>query len=108
MSTKNQLVDIFTKALGMDNFLRLLRTLGITNIFAQTVEYPKAVEEKKEAGALLLRGSVENQVDRSDYNCREINLEHNRRAKPETPWACKELLDLIEVIPFHEQFIHLD
>ena len=60
MTTKNQLANIFTKALGVDTLLWLLRRLGIINIFAQTIEYPECVTEKKESRALLLRGSVEN------------------------------------------------
>ena len=34
VNSRNQLVDIFTKALGVDNFLRLQKRLGVINIFA--------------------------------------------------------------------------
>ena len=34
VSSRNQLADIFTKALGVDSFLRLLKRLGVINIFA--------------------------------------------------------------------------
>ena len=61
VSIKNQQANIFIKALGVDNFLRLLRRLSIINIFAQTVVYLECVIEKQESRALLLRGSVENE-----------------------------------------------
>ena len=60
VSSKNQLADIFTKALGVDNFLRLLKILGIINIFDNNVQYPEYTKQNQEARALLLRGSVEN------------------------------------------------
>ena len=34
VSSRNQLADIFTKAIGVDSFLRLLKRLGVINIFA--------------------------------------------------------------------------
>lgn len=40
VSTKNQLADVFTKALGVEDYLRLIKKLGIINIFAHNVEYP--------------------------------------------------------------------
>ena len=58
--SKNQLANIFTKVLGVDNFLRLLKRLGIINIFAHSVQYPEYTKQNQEARALLLRGSVEN------------------------------------------------
>ena len=60
VSSKNQLADIFTKALGVNNFLRLLKRLGIINIFAHSVQYLQYTKQNQEARALLLRGSVEN------------------------------------------------
>ena len=63
VSSRTQLVDIFTKALGVENFLRLLAKLGVINIFSHHIQFldsTKEVEESKEAQtlALLLRGSV--------------------------------------------------
>ena len=58
--SKNQLAYIFTKVLGVDNFLRLLKRLGIINIFAHSVQYLEYTKQNQEAKALLLRGSVEN------------------------------------------------
>ena len=60
VASKNQLADIFTKALGVDSFLRLLKKLGIINIFAHSIDFPKYTSQNQEARALLLRGSVEN------------------------------------------------
>ena len=45
VASKNQLVDIFTKALGVDNYLRLIKKLGLINIFAACVEFPETVSE---------------------------------------------------------------
>ena len=64
VSSRTQLANIFTKALGVENFLRLLSKLGVINIFSHHIQYPystKEAEESKEAQArdLLLRGSVE-------------------------------------------------
>ena len=63
VSSRTQLTDIFTKAFGVENFLRLLAKLGVINIFSHHIQFPdstKEAEESKEAQtlALLLRGSV--------------------------------------------------
>lgn len=41
ISTRNQLANVFTKALGVDNYLRLIKKLGMINIFASSIEYPE-------------------------------------------------------------------
>ena len=56
VASKNQLADVFTKALGVDNYLRLIKKLGLINIFAASVEFPEPVSETQTARALLLRG----------------------------------------------------
>ena len=58
VASKNQLVDVFTKALGLgvDNYLRLIKKLGLINIFAASVEFPEPVSETQIARAFLLRG----------------------------------------------------
>ena len=63
VSSRTQLADIFTKALGVENFLRLLAKLGVINIFSHHIQFldsTKEVEESMEAQtlALFLRGSV--------------------------------------------------
>ena len=63
VSTRNQLADIFTKALGVDSFLKLLRKLGVINTFANNVIYLEFNAKKLEARALLFRGSVENKEE---------------------------------------------
>ena len=60
VSTKNQLADVFTKALGVENYLRLISRLGVINIFAHIVEHPSPLKSSQKARAVLLRGSVKN------------------------------------------------
>ena len=60
VSTKNQLADVFTKALGVESFLRLIKRLGVIKIFASKVEYPHTGLEDQKARVVLLRGSVKN------------------------------------------------
>ena len=55
VSTRNQLADVFTKVLGVDNFLRLIKKLGMINIFASNIEYPEYGSQNQAARALLLR-----------------------------------------------------
>ena len=63
VNSRNQLADIFTKALGVDNILRLLKRLGVINIFAQTIQYPEYSSQNRVARALILRGSVESKEE---------------------------------------------
>ena len=65
VSSQNQLADILTKSLGVDNYLRLLRRLGSINIFAHCIQYPDQAIECQSARALLLRGSVKNEKNRA-------------------------------------------
>ena len=63
VSSRTQLADIFSKALGVENFLRLLAKLGVINIFSHHIQFlnsTKEADESKEeqTRALLLRGSV--------------------------------------------------
>lgn len=51
VSTQNQLPDMFTKALGVENYLRLLRKLGVINIFGHNVVYPEVITHKVEIRA---------------------------------------------------------
>ena len=41
VSTRNQLADIFTEALGVDAFLKLFKKFGVINIVANVVIYPE-------------------------------------------------------------------
>ena len=94
----------------MDSFLRLLKRLGVINIFAQSIHYPEYLSQNQEVRALLLRGSVE-----SKKGCTQDNNKHRNRVEEvsidqatntQTDWANVELLDLIEAVPYHEHFIH--
>ena len=58
VSTKNQLANVFTKALGVENYLRLITRLCVINIFAHVVEHPSPPKPSQKARAVLLRGSV--------------------------------------------------
>ena len=94
----------------MDSFLRLLKRLGVINIFAQSIHYPEYLSQNQEVRALLLKGSVE-----SKKGCTQDNSKHRNRVEEvstdqatntQTNWANAKLLDLIEVVPYHEHFIH--
>lgn len=68
VSTKNQLADVFTKALGVEDYLRLIKKLDIINIFAYTVEYPQTTVLSQEARAQLLRGSLKTIDGSADHH----------------------------------------
>ena len=59
VSSRNQLADIFIKALGVENFLRLLAKFGVINIFSHRIQFLDSIRNNGEARALVLRGSVE-------------------------------------------------
>ena len=69
VSTKNQLADVFTKALGVESYLRLIKRLGVINIFASTVEYPHTTLQSQKARALLLKGSVKIESNILEQSC---------------------------------------
>ena len=52
------MADVFTKALGVESFLKLIRRLGVINIFASTVTFPHTSLEEQKARVVLLRGSI--------------------------------------------------
>ena len=111
VSSRNQLADIFTIALGVDNFLRQLKRLGVINIFAQSIHYPDYLSQNQEARALLSRGSVEKSKkectqDKNKHRSRVEEVSTDQATKTQSDWASAELLDLIETVPYHEHFIH--
>lgn len=108
VSTKNALADVFTKALGVDNFLGLVKRLGISNIFAHSIEYPECVIQKQEARDLIFRGSVEIEKENPNHrNKVQVTKErsNDQVVVAKSIWASKELLELIEAMPYCEQFI---
>ena len=115
VNSKNQLADIFTKALGMDNFLRLQKRLGVINIFAQTIQYLEFASLNQEARALLLRGSVNSKVEctQASNRCKTKDGEHGREqgsskgTETQRNWISPELLEAIESVPYREYFIHM-
>ena len=56
ISTKDQLADVFTKALRVESFLKLIKRLGVINILASIVEHSHTGLEEQKARAVLLRG----------------------------------------------------
>ena len=52
------MADVFAKALGVESFLKLIRRLGVINIFASTMTFPHTSFEEQKARAVLLRGSI--------------------------------------------------
>ena len=60
VSSRSQLADIFTKALGVENFLRLLNKLGVINIFSHHIQFPnwKLMRAKKIKQELCSWGRV--------------------------------------------------
>nr|XP_023884414.1 uncharacterized protein LOC111996655 [Quercus suber] len=152
------LVDVFTKALGVDNYLRLIKKLGLIKIFATSVEFPEPVSETQIARALLLReggggGSVKTDTicsrlkelsvgtsagqqsndgagqqskeivnsytdastsivasslaDKNSHNNKQMLSKRAAEASDtEHQWACRDVLETIEAILYHEVFIH--
>jgi len=94
VSSRNQLANIFTKALGSDSFLRLLKRIGVINIFAQSIHYPEYLTQHQEARALLLRGSVESKKKctwdqtKHDNKVEGMNTDQaDQAAKTQGNWA---------------------
>ena len=83
VSSRNQLADIFTEALGVESFLRLLSKLGVINIFSHKIQFPAYTRNDGEARALLLRGSVKS-------NARpDVFLLQQQVSKQETSTRCQ-------------------
>ena len=79
VSTKNQLADVFTKALGVENYLRLITRLGVINIFAHVVEYPSPPKSSQKARAVLLRGSVKIAGHTAGYSAGQSSMKSSMR-----------------------------
>ena len=122
VASKNQLADIFTKALGVDNYVRMVKKLGLINIFAHQVEYPEYIVDDQATRALLLRGGVKLDginLNASDARTNASAVEDKSRIDTSTvkgkttiPRVEHEVMDMgylmetIEVIPYHDLFIH--
>lgn len=94
----------------MDNFLRLLKRLGVINIFTQTIQYPEYSSLNQAARALLLMGSVKGKEDctQATSKTKSRNREHGsvQAIEIQSSWISPELLEVIELVPYHEHFIH--
>ena len=122
VASKNQLAYILTKALGVDNYVRMVKKLGLINIFAHQVEYLEYIVDDQAARALLLRGGVkldEINLNADDARTNASVVEDKSRIDTSTvkgkttiPRAEHEVMDMgylmetIEAIPYHDLFIH--
>ena len=59
--------------MGVDNYLRLIKKLGLINIFAACVEFPETISETQTARALLLRGGVK--IDEVCSRLKDLSVE---------------------------------
>ena len=125
VSTKDQLTDVFTKALGIESFLKLIRRLGVINIFASIVAYPHTGLEEQKARAVLLRGSVKNTSHVSQQKCtkeasnaavtddKSVEQAEKTSAADDEKYTrvvsngsiSTEVLEMVEAMPDHEFFI---
>ena len=116
------MADIITKALGVDNYVRMVKKLGLINIFAHQVEYPEYIVDDQATRALLLRGGVKLDginLNASDARTNASAVEDKSKidtsamkGKTTIPKAEHEVMDMsylmetIQVIPYHDLFIH--
>ena len=122
VASKNQLADIFTKALSVDNYVRMVKKLGLINIFAHQVEYPEYIVDDQAARALLLMGGVK--LDEINLNASDVRTNASAvedkskidtstvKGKTTIPKAEHDVMDMsylmetTEAIPYHDLFIH--
>ena len=102
VSSRSQLANIFTKALRVENFLRLLAKLGVINIFGNSIQYPNYTRDDKEAKALLLRGSVESKGKNARQNTCSLQ---QQGAKQEASTQHQEKLQVsaVQSAPQHQE-----
>ena len=128
VSTKNQLANVFTKALGVENYLRLITRVGVINIFAHVVEYPSPPKPSQKARAVLLRGSVKiaghttgqsnmrqatsvvGNATVAEMKCtsratRMVGSDQATQCASTLDLISTEVLEVIEAMPHHEFFI---
>ena len=119
VASKNQLADIFTKALGVDNYVRMVKKLGLINIFAHQVQYLEYIVDDQATRALLLRGGVkldEINLNVGDARTNASDVEDKSRidtsamkGKTTIPKIEHEVMDMsylmetIEAIPYYTQ-----
>ena len=87
VKTNMQLTDVFTKALGVPNFMNLISRLGLINIFCNCIINPKPFQDTKAVSTseatLVLRGTVEKTVQkrRSEVVLKKEGKNGMRKAK---------------------------
>ena len=108
VSSKNQLVDIFTKALGVDQFSKLLARLGVINIFAHKIQYPEYKKHNQETRALLLRGSVKMAQQDASLHQGEVHLTNQISSQLQGDKATNQTatMTMIEAMPHYDQVLY--
>ena len=107
VSSRNQLADIFTKALGVDQFSKLLARLGVINIFAHDIQYPEYQRHNPETRALLLRGSVKIAQQDGVLHQGKVHLANQVKLQLPGDEASDQTIAMtvIEAMPYYDQML---
>ena len=112
------MADIFTKALGVENFSRLLARLEVINIFAHEIQYPDYTKHNQEARALLLRWSVKMAMQSAPLHQGEVHFANQSSSQLQdykgidqtvaenSDLAKEDLMVQIESMPHYDQVLH--
>ena len=108
VSSRNQLADIFTKALGVDQFSRLLARLGVINIFAHKIQYLEYKKHNQETRALLLRGSVQTAQQDASLHKGEVHFVNQISSQLHGDKDIDQTaaMAMIEVMPHYDQVLY--
>ena len=107
VSSRNQLADIFTKALVVDQFSKLLARLGVINIFAHNIPYPEYQRHNPDTRALLLRGSVKIAQQDGVLHQGEVHLANQVRLQLPGDEASDQTvaMTVIEAMPYYDHML---
>ena len=101
------MADIFTKALGVDQFSKLLARLGVINIFAHDIHYPEYQRHNPNTRALLLRGSVK--IAQQDGVLHQGKVHLANQVKLQLPGDKTSdqtiAMTVIEAMPYYDQML---
>ena len=108
VSSRNQLVDIFTKALGVEQFSRLLARMGVINIFAHKIQYPEYKKHNQETRALLLRGSVQTAQQDASLHQGEVHFINQISSQLQGDKDIDQMaaMAMIEIMPHYDQMLY--
>ena len=101
------MADIFTKALGIDQFSKLLARLGVINIFAHNIQYLEYQRHNPETRALLLRESVKIAQQDGVLHQGEVHLANQVRLQLQGDEASDQTvaMTVIEAMPYYDQVL---